>query len=152
MDDTTTTSRARVDDTTTGHATSRSDRGATASPASRGDAGAAPPDRSEVGPLTGSEQPDLRRLGLAVGDRVRWRDRRSSRWREGRVIGIERDGSVGVRDARGASRALRIDRLEVRDRGPRGGVVWEPLPERAARTEQLGLWRGDATGAPATDA
>jgi hypothetical protein len=84
---------------------------------------------------------DLAPLGLAPGDRVRWRDRRSSRWREGRVLGRERDGSVGVRDGRGASRALRPDRLEVRDRGPRGGVVWEPVPERAARTEQLGLWQ-----------
>jgi hypothetical protein len=55
-------------------------------------------------------------------------------------VGRERDGSVGVRDARGASRALRVDRLEVRDRGPRGGVVWEPLAERVARAEQLGLW------------
>ena len=79
-------------------------------------------------------------LGLTAGDRVRWRDRTSSRWREGRVVGRERDGSVGVRDGRGASRALRVDRLEVRDRGPRGGVVWEALPERMARTEQLGLW------------
>lgn len=84
---------------------------------------------------------ELAPLGLAVGDRVRWRDRRSSRWREGRVLGRERDGSVGVRDGRGASRALLPDRLEVRDRGPRGGVVWEPVPERAARAEQLGLWQ-----------
>lgn len=94
------------------------------------------------------ERPDdgLRALGLATGDQVRWRDRKSSRWREGRVIGRERDGSVGVRDGRGASRALRVDRLEVRDRGPRGGVVWEPLPERMARTEQLGLWEGGSPG------
>jgi hypothetical protein len=62
-------------------------------------------------------------------------------------VGRERDGSVGVRDARGASRALRVDRLEVRDRGPRGGVVWEPLAERVARSEQLGLW-GRAAPAP----
>jgi hypothetical protein len=88
----------------------------------------------------GSAAPDLRSLGLTSGDRVRWRDRKSSRWREGRVLGRERDGSVGVRDGRGASRALRADRLEVRDRGPRGGVVWESVAERAARTEQLGLW------------
>lgn len=90
---------------------------------------------------------DLAPLGLVAGDRVRWRDRRSSRWREGRVLGRERDGSVGVRDGRGASRALLPDRLEVRDRGPRGGVVWEPVPERAARTEQLGLWQRENTAA-----
>jgi hypothetical protein len=93
--------------------------------------------------------PDLLALGLAPDDRVRWRDRRSSRWREGRVVGRERDGSVGVRDDRGASRALLPERLEVRGRGPRGGVVWEPVPERAARTEQLDLWEAAAT--PAAD-
>lgn len=81
------------------------------------------------------------------GDRVRWRDRSGARWREGRVERRERDGSVGVRDGRGASRALRPERLEVRARGPRGGAVWEPVPERAARTEQLGLWdHGPARG------
>jgi hypothetical protein len=96
-------------------------------------------DRLAVDPPD-PDPPTLDGLGLAVDDRVRWRDRKSSRWREGRVVGRERDGSVGVRDERGASRALRADRLEVRDRGPRGGVVWEPVPERAARAEQLGLW------------
>lgn len=79
-------------------------------------------------------------LGLAEGDRVRWRAKPGGRWLEGRVVGRERDGSVGVRDGNGASRAITADRLEVRARGPRGGVVWEPLAERAARTEQLGLF------------
>ena len=79
-------------------------------------------------------------LGLVPGDRVRWRDRPGARWREGRVTGRERDGSVGVRDDRGASRALVAERLEVRARGPRGGVVWDPVRDRRARTEQLGLW------------
>jgi hypothetical protein len=88
--------------------------------------------------------PDLTPLGLAAGDRVRWRDRSRARWREGRVVGRERDGSVGVRDGRGASRALRPERLEVASRGPRGGATWEPVPERAARTQQLGLWAPDA--------
>jgi hypothetical protein len=108
------------------------------------------PETTRTDETAAPERPDdgLRSLGLTAGDRVRWRDRTSSRWREGRVTGRERDGSVGVRDGRGASRALRVDRLEVRDRGPRGGVVWEPLPERMARTEQLGLWECEA---PATD-
>jgi hypothetical protein len=86
--------------------------------------------------------PALAALGLVAGDRVRWRERASSRWREGRVEGRERDGSVSVRDGRGASRALRHDRLEVAGRGPRGGAVWEPVADRAARTEQLPLWAG----------
>ena len=83
---------------------------------------------------------ELVELGLAPGDRVRWRERDGSRWREGRVVGRERDGSVGVRDAQGASRALVAGRLEVRVLGPRGGRVWEPVVERAARTEQLPLF------------
>ena len=90
--------------------------------------------------------PELRALGLVAGDRVRWRDREGGRWREGRVVGRERDGSVGVRDGRGASRALRPERLEVRVRGPRGGAVWEPVTTVAARTEQLALWDPERGG------
>jgi hypothetical protein len=79
-------------------------------------------------------------LGLAEGDRVRWRAKPGGRWLEGRAVGRERDGSVGVRDGNGASRAITVDRLEVRAHGPRGGVVWEPLTVRAARTEQLRMF------------
>jgi len=82
----------------------------------------------------------LEALGLTTGDRVRWRERPGARWSEGRVIGRERDGSVGVRDGRGASRALVAERLEVRVPGPRGGRSWEPVADRATRTEQLTLW------------
>lgn len=93
--------------------------------------------------------PDLAALGLTAGDRVRWRDRSGARWREGRVVGRERDGSVGIRDGRGASRALRHERLEVASRGPRGGATWEAVADRAARTEQLGLWGRGADEQPA---
>jgi hypothetical protein len=97
----------------------------------------------------GDARPGLEALGLVVGDRVRWRDRPSARPREGTVTGRERDGSVGVRDARGASRALRVERLEVAVRGPRGGHAWESVAERAARQEQMALWSpGPADGLP----
>ncbi len=79
-------------------------------------------------------------LGLLPGDRVRFRRRDGERWKEGMVARRESDGSLGVRDAKGALRALPLDLVEVRTRGPRGGVVWEPLPERAERTEQLDLF------------
>jgi hypothetical protein len=82
----------------------------------------------------------LEQVGLRAGDRVRWRPREGARWVEGTVTGRERDGSIGVRDPQGRSRALPLDRLEVRARGPRGATTWEPAPERAARTEQLGLF------------
>jgi transposase len=85
--------------------------------------------------------PELTAIGLVVGDRVRWRDRPNSRPKEGTVTGRERDGSVAVRDGRGASRALRLERLEVAARGPRGGATWESVAERAARHEQMPLWQ-----------
>lgn len=78
-------------------------------------------------------------VGLRPGDRVRFRQREGGSWHEVRVERRERDGSVGVRDERGAARAITIDRLQVRTTGKRGGVVWEPVTDRASRDEQLGL-------------
>ena len=88
------------------------------------------------------EELRARRLGTALlrpGDRVRFRKRERGSWTEARVEQRERDGSVGVRDERGALRAIPVDRLQVRGTGKRGGVVWEPVRERAERDEQLGL-------------
>jgi hypothetical protein len=82
----------------------------------------------------------LEQLGVRAGDRVRFRRRDSERWKEAVVERLEKDGSLGLRDAKGASRALELDLIEVRSTGPRGGVVWEPVVERAARTEQMPLW------------
>lgn len=96
---------------------------------------------------TAGGRPELATLGLVVGDRVRWRDRPNARPREGTVTGRERDGSVAVRDARGASRALRVERLELAVRGPRGGQGWESLAARAASEQQMPLWSpGPADG------
>ena len=82
----------------------------------------------------------LLQVGLRPGDRVRFRRRDGGAWREAKVEHRERDGSVGVRDARGASRAIPADRLQVRTTGPRGGMIWEPVSARAERDEQLGIW------------
>jgi hypothetical protein len=81
----------------------------------------------------------LTEVGLRVGDTVRFRRGEAENWREGTVVNREKDGSIGVRDAKGAARAIPVDRLQVRGRGPRGGVVWEPLQDRQGKTEQLGL-------------
>ncbi len=89
--------------------------------------------------------PTLLEVGLHVGDRVRFRPRRNARWAEATVERREADGSVGVRDGRGAARALAIERLEVRTSGPRGARTWEPLVDRAARTEQLDLFTDGAS-------
>lgn len=85
------------------------------------------------------DDPGLLELGLRRGDRVRFRSRRGGRWQVGTVERRERDGSVGLRDAKGAARAIGPERLEVRTEGPRGGRLWEPVPDRARRTEQLRL-------------
>ena len=81
----------------------------------------------------------LAELGLDEGDVVRFRRRPGERWKAATVARRERDGSLGVRDAKGALRALPLEAVEVRTTGPRGAVTWEPLPERAARTEQMRL-------------
>ena len=81
----------------------------------------------------------LAALGLAVGDAVRFRRRDTERWKDGTVTRVEADGSLGVCDARGAMRSLPFASIEVRDRGPRGGVVWVPLAEWSERTEQMRL-------------
>ena len=91
----------------------------------------------EPAAVTASE---LLEVGLRVGDRVRWRRQDGGAWKEGVVERRERDGSIGVRDGRGAARALTLELLEVRTTGPRGGTVWEPVTERAGRDEQLGMW------------
>jgi hypothetical protein len=79
-------------------------------------------------------------VGLRPGDRVRYRRNEGGRWHEATVERRERDGSVGVRDERGAARALPLERLEVRTQGPRGATVWESVVDRATRTEQLDLF------------
>lgn len=82
----------------------------------------------------------LLEVGLRPGDRVRFRRKEGGAWTEAKVERRERDGSVGVRDGRGAARALPLDRLQVRTTGPRGGITWEPVRLRAERDEQLGIW------------
>jgi len=82
----------------------------------------------------------LLEVGLRPGDRVRFRRADGGSWTEAKVERRERDGSIGIRDERGAARAISVDRLHVRATGPRGGAGWEPVAERAARSEQLGIW------------
>lgn len=89
---------------------------------------------------TSGSTPSLVEVGLRAGDAVRFRPRPTARWEEARVERRERDGSIGVRDARGAARAFAIDRLEVRHAGPRGARRWEPLRDRVERPEQLDLF------------
>lgn len=81
----------------------------------------------------------LEKLGIRAGQRVRFRRQAGERWTEGDAIGVEKDGSVGVRDPDGRFRAIEVARLEARVRGRRG-EKWEALGDIAARVEQLGLF------------
>lgn len=81
----------------------------------------------------------LAALGLRSGAEVRFRRREGGRWRPAIVERIERDGSIGLRDPKGAARAIPSELIEVAGEGPRGGRVWEPLPDVIARVEQLRL-------------
>ncbi len=82
----------------------------------------------------------LRSLGLKPGSEIRFRRQDGERWMPGKVMGREADGSVDLRDARGRSRAIPVELIEVAERGPRGGRIWTPLAEIVARTEQLDLF------------
>lgn len=95
--------------------------------------------RGAASPPGPGPEPGLAGLGLAGGQRVRFRRPGRSRWYEGVVARREKDGSLRVRDADGAARAIPLERVEVPTEGPRGGARWEPVLERAARVEQLPL-------------
>lgn len=71
-------------------------------------------------------------IGLAIGDRVRFRRRAGGRWHEGVVAGRHRDGSVALHDSAGAARAIPPERLEVRRPGRRGATRWVPVAPPAA--------------------
>jgi hypothetical protein len=89
---------------------------------------------------SGGNRVDLASVGLAPGQTVRFRRRPTERWRSATVERLERDGSLGLRDAKGASRAIPLELVEVAMRGPRGARIWEPAVDVASRTEQLGLF------------
>jgi hypothetical protein len=81
----------------------------------------------------------LEALGLVPGMAVRFRRAEATRWRSAVVERVEKDGSLGLRDGKGAARAIPIELVEVATTGPRGARTWEPVAERAARTEQMRL-------------
>ncbi len=83
---------------------------------------------------------DLAAFGLRAGEPVRFRRANRGRWRTGRLERIERDGSIGVRDDKGAARALPADVVEVATTGPKGAHTWEPLADRMTRGDQLELF------------
>ncbi len=90
----------------------------------------------------------LAEIGLEAGQPVRFRRRDNERWKDAVVVRRERDGSIGLRDGKGAARSLPVGCIEVPAAGPRGGRVWEPLSARAGRDQQLRLGLGAPAGRP----
>ena len=99
-----------------------------------------PPDSGDT-----ADAADLAALGLREGEAVRWRRHDGGNWQAGTVIGLERDGSVAVRDVDGAWRSMVADRLEARRPNRRGRLVWQPVEEGPA---QLSLWDAAAPADP----
>ena len=84
-------------------------------------------------------------LALRVGDRVRFRRAAGQHWHEAVVEGLERDGSIALRDENGASRSIRVELIEVFVTSRRR-ARWVPVTDR--RWEQLALFPS-SVGAPA---
>jgi hypothetical protein len=84
-------------------------------------------------------QVQLGSVGLSPGETVRWQATPGGRWRSGVALHLEQDGSLEVRDANGALRSLRLERVQVRRPGLTASGAWEPLTERMGRAEQLTL-------------
>lgn len=82
----------------------------------------------------------LESLGLRPDEAVRFRRDPRRRWEPGRVRGVERDGSIALVDGKGASRSVPLACVEVTVVSRRGAKRWEPLADRACRSEQLPLF------------
>jgi len=82
----------------------------------------------------------LARLGLRLGEPIRFRRNDKGRWIVGRVSGVAADGSVTLRDPDGSARSLRAERLEIRRPGSRGRLRWQIVSDVAITWEQLELF------------
>ena len=82
----------------------------------------------------------LARIGIRVGEPVRFRHAARRRWETGRIAGVGSDGCVLLHDTEGVARSVRPEGLEVRRPGARGRVVWRNLADVAVTWEQLELW------------
>ena len=83
----------------------------------------------------------LEQVGLRAGEAVRFRRGDAGRWVQGRIAGVNPDGSITLHDVpQGAARSLRPDRLEVRRPGGRGRLTWQNVGIVAITWEQLTLF------------
>jgi hypothetical protein len=82
----------------------------------------------------------LARLGLRLGEPIRFRRTERSRWIVGKVAGVEIDGSVALRDPDGSARSIRPESVQVRRPGSRGRLTWQVVSDVAITWEQLELF------------
>jgi hypothetical protein len=87
----------------------------------------------------------LARLGLHTGELIRFRRNGTSRWVVGKVVGIEADGSILLRDPDGSARSLRAEIVEIRRPGSRGRLRWSVVSDVAVTWEQLEMFGNDPT-------
>ncbi len=97
-------------------------------------------DRSKMTAAMHRSPTTLARLGLRLGEPIRFRRNDKGRWIVGRVVGIASDGSVTFRDPDGSARSLRAERLEIRRPGSRGRLCWQVVSDVAITWEQLDLF------------
>lgn len=82
----------------------------------------------------------LARLGLRSGEPIRFRRRPGGRWVVGKVLGIEADGSIALRDPDGRARSLRAEMVQIRRPGSRGRLRWCVVSDVAVTWEQLEMF------------
>lgn len=92
----------------------------------------------------------LARLGLRVDEPIRFRRIPNSRWVIGKVVGIEDDGSISLRDPDGSARSLRAEVVEVKRPGSRGRLRWCVVSDVAITWEQLELFEAAPAVEPVT--
>ena len=85
----------------------------------------------------------LARLGLRHDEPIRFRRNKTGRWVVGKVVGIEPDGSILLRDPDGSARSLRAEVVEIRRPGSRGRLRWRVVSDVAVTWEQLEMFGTD---------
>lgn len=84
----------------------------------------------------------LAAVGLKHGEPVRFKRLEGRRWMIGKVVRVENDGSITLRDSDGSARSHRPETLQVRrPDGARGRLVWKYVSDVAVTWEQLELFR-----------
>ena len=80
-------------------------------------------------------------LGLRRGEQIRFKKSGdNSRWTMGKIHALEKDGSITIHDANGAARSLRPERIEIRQRSPRGQLKWCNLADALTSAREISLF------------